>query len=65
MFVDGAPERLLPDSIITSMEQTKTVSWSPRGLAAGKPHWIRAEVHGPDGSLQLLSNPIYLEVDSY
>jgi hypothetical protein len=65
MFVDGAPEALLPDSTVTSMEQTKTLSLSPTGLAAGKPHWIRAEVHGPDGSLQLLSNPIYLEVDSH
>jgi hypothetical protein len=65
LVVDGAPETHLPDSIVTSMEQTKTVSWTASGLAAGKPHWIRAEVHGADGSLQLLSNPIYLEVESH
>jgi hypothetical protein len=65
LFVDGAPEAQLPDSVITSSDQTKTLSWTPSGLAARKPHSLRAEVHGPDGSLQLLSNPIYLEVDSH
>jgi hypothetical protein len=65
LFVDGAPVAQLPDSAVTSMEQTKALSWTPSGLAADKPHWIRAEVHGPDGSLQLLSNPIYLEMDSH
>jgi hypothetical protein len=65
LFLDGVPEAQLPDSIVTNMDQTKTLSWTPSGLAAEKPHWIRAEVHGPDGSLQLLSNPIYLEIDSH
>lgn len=26
----------------------------------GKPHWIRADVVGPDGALWLLGNPVYL-----
>jgi hypothetical protein len=65
LFVDGAPVAQLPDSAVTSTEQTKALSWIPSRLAADKPHWIRAEVHGPDGSLQLLSNPIYLEMDSH
>jgi hypothetical protein len=28
--------------------------------ADGKPHWLRAEVHAPDGRLLLLGNPVYL-----
>ena len=64
-FVDGVPEAQLPDLAVANAEQTKTVSWRPSGLAAGKPHWLRAEVHGPDGSLQLFSNPIYLQIGSH
>jgi hypothetical protein len=47
------------------MKQSETISWSPKALAADKSHWIRAEGHGPGGSVQILSNPIYLEMNSH
>ena len=58
-LIDGEPDPSFSSSTILSEDQTFSSRWIPQ-LALGKPHWLRAEVHAPDGSLQLLSNPIYL-----
>ena len=59
VLIDGKPDPTFPSSTIVSEDQTFSSRWLPQ-LALGKPHWLRAEVHAPDGSLQLLTNPIYL-----
>ena len=58
-FLDGEPDPGLASATIPSEDQTFTIRWAPQ-LVPGRPHWLRAEVHAPDGSLQLLTNPIYL-----
>ncbi len=60
-LVDGAPDQGLPKVTLLKENQALVTLWSPN-LAAQKPHWIRAEVRGPDSSLQLMTNPVYLDM---
>ncbi len=60
-LVDGAPDPGLPKVILTEEKQALVTSWLPH-VVAHKPHWLRAEVRGPDSSLQLLTNPVYIEM---
>ena len=63
-FVDGSPDPSLAATTLERADQTLSLTWQPK-LSPGKPHWLRAEVRGPDGALQLLSNPIYLTPESH
>jgi hypothetical protein len=48
--------RVLPPAKLDSADQTLRVAIA----ADGRPHWVLAEVRGPDGRLWLIGNPIYL-----
>ena len=62
--VDGAKLVLVEDGqpmtessgTIHGQDQTSEIHWK----SDGKQHWIRADVHGPDGKLWLMGNPIYM-----
>ncbi|ODT88175.1 CehA/McbA family metallohydrolase [Phenylobacterium sp. SCN 70-31] len=49
--------RVLPPIAIVEADQKVHVAVA----ADGRPHWLRADVRGPDGKLWLIGNPVYLE----
>ena len=61
LIVDGHPDdALLAASTIGNAEQTLHATWT----SDGHRHWIRAEVRGPGGDLQLLGNPVYINQET-
>ncbi len=55
-LIDGHTVVSLPTMAVLENDANLEFSW----MSDGKRHWLRAEVRAPDGKLQLLSNPIYL-----
>jgi hypothetical protein len=56
LLEDGQPIEGLSTQTIHGQDQTILNHWK----SDGKRHWIRADVHGPDGKLWLMGNPIYM-----
>jgi hypothetical protein len=56
LLVDGRDDPAIPQTPITSAEQTYNAKWR----SDGQRHWIRADVVSGAGKLQLLGNPIYI-----
>jgi predicted metal-dependent phosphoesterase TrpH len=59
-LVDGNPLSTLPPQSLSGDAADETASWT----SDGQRHWLRAEVRTADGTLQLLSNPIFLNWSS-
>lgn len=55
-LLDGKPIPTLPQQNIPSAGENLHAEW----LSDGAQHWLEADVLTPDGKLQLLGNPIYL-----
>lgn len=56
LLLDGHETPALPPRAAASGNETLTYRWIPDA----HPHWIRAEVRDANGSLVLISNPIYI-----
>ena len=56
LIEDGQPMRESPTDAIHGEDQTILTHWK----SDGRQHWFRADVHGPDGKLWLMGNPIYI-----
>lgn len=56
VLVDGQPAALLDDDRVHQATQRYSFDWRSDG---GR-HWLSVNVHGADGRLQLLGNPIYV-----
>jgi hypothetical protein len=61
LLLDGSETASLPLLATTTGDETLSTHWS----SDGKHHWIRAEVRDSNGSLTLVSNPIYLQPASH
>jgi hypothetical protein len=59
-FLDGNETASLPPLTTTVGNETLTLQWNSDGHA----HWVRAEVRDSNGSLMLVSNPIYIQIQS-
>ncbi|MEO6982651.1 MAG: PHP domain-containing protein, partial [Edaphobacter sp.] len=55
-LLDGKQIESLPSQTITTADQTVQATWP----SDGKHHWLETDVVTPEGQLQLLGNPIYL-----
>jgi hypothetical protein len=55
-FLDGAETMPIPTVDTKIGDETLSFQWK----ADGHPHWLRAEVRDSNGSLMLVSNPIYI-----
>jgi predicted metal-dependent phosphoesterase TrpH len=53
---DGQPMAESSTFTIHGPDQTIQVQWK----SDGRQHWFRPDVHGPDGKLWLMGNPIYI-----
>lgn len=59
LWLDGRDATaLLADAAIASDTHTLAFDWKGDGRA----HWLRADVRGPDGTLWLIGNPVYITV---
>ena len=56
LLEDGQPMAESATFAIHGQDQTIQSHWT----SDGKRHWFRSDVHGPDGRLWLLGNPIYV-----
>ena len=56
LFLDGSETTTLPPLAAKVGDETLPFQWK----SDGKPHWLRAEVRDSNGSLMLVSNPIYI-----
>lgn len=56
LLEDGQPMTESATFAIHGQDQTIQSHWT----SDGKRHWFRSDVHGPDGRLWLLGNPIYV-----
>ena len=56
LLEDGQPMAESSTIAIHGQDQTIQNSWK----SDGKQHWFRSDVHGPDGKLWLMGNPIYM-----
>jgi hypothetical protein len=56
LLEDGQPTAGVSTETIHGPDQTVRTNWK----SDGKQHWFRADVHGPDGKLWLMGNPIYI-----
>ena len=56
LFLDGSETSALPPLVTQGGTETLPFQWTSDGRA----HWIRAEVRDSNGSLVLLSSPIYI-----
>jgi predicted metal-dependent phosphoesterase TrpH len=56
LLLDGKPIETLPRQTIDTADRTLQAEWPSDGAQ----HWIEADVITPEGHLQLLGNPIYL-----
>ena len=54
-LLDGKPLASAPPQSLTGSSAEQTAHWT----SDGQRHWLRAEVRTADGTLQLLSNPIF------
>jgi hypothetical protein len=54
-LLDGKEIGTLPPQSLSSAAADETAAWA----SDGRRHWLRAEVRMPDGTLELLSNPIF------
>jgi hypothetical protein len=54
-LLDGKAIPALPPQSLSSDAADETASWT----SDGQRHWLRAEIRRPDGTLQLLGNPIF------
>ena len=55
-FLDGAESSAIPTLDTKIGDETLSFQWK----TDGHPHWLRAEVRDSNGSLMLVSNPIYI-----
>ena len=58
LFLDGHEAASLPPLVTTLGDETLVFHWTSDGRA----HWIRAEVRDANGSLMLVSNPVYFNL---
>jgi hypothetical protein len=56
LFLDGAESPAIPTLDTKAGDERLSFQWK----TDGHPHWIRAEVRDSNGSLMLVSNPIYI-----
>jgi predicted metal-dependent phosphoesterase TrpH len=56
LLEDGQPMPESSTQTIHGQDQTIQTQWK----SDGRQHWFRADVHGPDGKLWLMGNPIYM-----
>ena len=56
LFLDGHETSVLPPLSTTIGDESLPFTWASDGRA----HWLRAEVRDSNGSLMLVSNPIYI-----
>jgi hypothetical protein len=56
LLEDGRPMEELSTQTIHGQDQMIQSQWNSDGMR----HWFRADVHGPDGKLWLMGNPIYV-----
>jgi hypothetical protein len=61
LFLDGRETPALPPLATGIGNETLTSSWTSDGIH----HWIRAEVRDANGSLMLISNPIYINFEAH
>jgi hypothetical protein len=54
-LVDGKAISTLPPQSLSGDSADESAAWT----SDGQRHWLRAEVRTADGTLQLLSNPIF------
>jgi len=57
LFLDGGERSALPPLATTFGDEALAFQWT----SDGQPHWLRAEVRDSNGSLALVSNPIYIQ----
>ena len=55
-LLDGTPRASMPPQSLSGDPARQSTHWT----SDGERHWLRAEVRAPDGTLVLLSNPIFL-----
>ena len=55
-LLDGKSIAALPDQAIDSADQTFHATWQ----SDGQQHWLETDILTPDGRIQLLGNPVYL-----
>jgi hypothetical protein len=55
-LLDGKELPTLPPQSLSGDSVDKTATWT----SDGQRHWLRAEIRTADGTLHLLSNPIFL-----
>ena len=60
LFLDGHETPVLPPLKTSLGNENLPFSWTSDGNA----HWLRAEVRDSNGSLMLVSNPIYINFPS-
>lgn len=58
IVVDGKEDPAIADATVGSPDQTLAAKWT----SDGKRHWLRADVISGSGKLELLGNPIYVNV---
>lgn len=56
LFLDGHETSVLPPLKTSLGNENLPFSW----MSDGKAHWLRAEVRDSNGSLMLVSNPVYI-----
>ncbi len=61
LFLDGHETPALPPLTTGIGNETLPFSW----ISDGNSHWIRAEVRDANGSLMLISNPIYINFEAH
>jgi hypothetical protein len=60
-FLDGKESTLLPPLAVAGLDEHLRANWTGDGAR----HWIRAEVRDSNGSLMLISSPIYIDASSH
>jgi hypothetical protein len=61
LFLDGRETPSLGPLATGSGDETQSFQWTSDGHA----HWLRAEVRDANGSLMLVSNPVYINIATH
>ncbi len=61
LFLDGHETESLPPLAVPGLDERPSTTW----ISDGARHWLRAEVRDSNGSLMLISSPIYIDASSH
>lgn len=61
LFLDGHEIAALPPLAVPGNDERVSATWTSDGAR----HWLRAEVRDANGSLMLISSPIYIDASSH